>query len=122
VKAVWEQFAGHRLVACLELHTFSSLNRSFLSQYAHTLDGADRAAVFYNPETIRHKRLEMISGEEVQQAFGSKNLQVFTAREELESWIRENTGEKTVLLLMSSGTFSGMDFKELSDSILRRII
>lgn len=121
VKAVREQFTGHRLVACLELHTFSSLNKNFLSQYAHTLDGADRAAVFYNPETIKHKRLEMISGGEVLQAFGGKDLQVFTGRSELETWIQENTGEQTVLLLMSSGTFSGMDFKELSESILRRI-
>jgi UDP-N-acetylmuramate: L-alanyl-gamma-D-glutamyl-meso-diaminopimelate ligase len=121
VKAVREQFAGHRLVACLELHTFSSLNRSFLSQYAHTLDEADRTAVFYNPETIRHKRLEMISGEEVQQAFGSSNLQIFMERTELETWIQDHTGEQTVLLLMSSGTFSGMDFKELCESILRRI-
>jgi UDP-N-acetylmuramate: L-alanyl-gamma-D-glutamyl-meso-diaminopimelate ligase len=108
-------------VACLELHTFSSLNKNFLSQYAHTLDGADRAAVFYNPETIKHKRLEMISGGEVLQAFGGNDLQVFTGRSGLETWIQENTGEQTVLLLMSSGTFSGMDFKELSESILRRI-
>jgi UDP-N-acetylmuramate: L-alanyl-gamma-D-glutamyl-meso-diaminopimelate ligase len=122
VMAVREQFTGSRVVACLELHTFSSLNHSFLSQYAHTLDGADRAAVFYNPETIRHKRLEMLSGEEVQQAFAGRDLRVFTERTELESWIRENTLEKTVLLLMSSGTFSGMDFKELSDNLLRRMI
>jgi UDP-N-acetylmuramate: L-alanyl-gamma-D-glutamyl-meso-diaminopimelate ligase len=120
VKAVREQFTGRRVVACLELHTFSSLNRSFLSQYAHTLDGADRAAVFYNPETIKHKRLEMISGEEVQQAFAGSDLQVFTGRADLESWIYENTGENTVLLLMSSGTFSGMNFKELSDNLLRK--
>ncbi len=116
VKAVREQFTGSTVVGCLELHTFSSLNKNFLSQYAHTLDGADRAAVFYNPGTIIHKRLEMISGEEVQQAFAGRDLQVFTERMELESWIYENTGENTVLLLMSSGTFSGMDIKELSES------
>jgi len=120
VKAVREQYAGRRLVACLELHTYSSLNRNFLVNYSQTLDQADDAAVFYNPQTIVHKRLEMISTDEVKHAFGKKDLKVFTARDELESFLYSATQENTVLLLMSSGNFSGIDFKELSASILRR--
>jgi len=120
VKAVREQYAGRRLVACLELHTYSSLNRNFLVNYSQTLDQADDAAVFYNPQTIVHKRLEMISTDEVKHAFGKKDLKVFTARDELESFLYSATQENTVLLLMSSGNFSGIDFRELSASILRR--
>jgi UDP-N-acetylmuramate: L-alanyl-gamma-D-glutamyl-meso-diaminopimelate ligase len=117
---VREQFSGRRLVACLELHTFSSLNRLFLDQYANSLEFADRAAVFYNPQTIAHKRLEMISREEVMQAFAKEGLQVFTSKDDLLSFIYAETGDNTVLLLMSSGTFSGIDFAELSDNILRK--
>lgn len=119
VKAVREQFSDRRMVACLELHTYSSLNRKFLDFYRHTLDGADDCAVFYNPETILHKRLSMISKEEVFTALDKKNLEVFTDKNELESWIYASAGDNTVILLMSSGTFSGINFKELSDNILR---
>ena len=120
VKAVREQFSGRRLVACLELHTYSSLNRNFLGHYRHTLDGADDAIVFYNPETILHKRLEMITTMEVFEAFIKKDLKVFTVRSELESCLYTTVGADSVLLLMSSGNFSGINFKELSETILRR--
>ncbi len=119
VKAVREQFSDRRMIACLELHTYSSLDRKFLDFYRHTMDGADDCAVFYNPETILHKRLRMISKEEVFEALDKKNLQVFTDKNELESWIYATAGDNMVLLLMSSGTFSGINFKELSDNILR---
>ncbi|MBN1791939.1 MAG: peptidoglycan synthetase [Bacteroidales bacterium] len=119
VNAVREQFSDRRMVACLELHTYSSLDRKFLDFYRHTMDGADDCAVFYNPETVLHKRLRMISKEEVFTALDKKNLQVFTDKNELESWIYAAAGDNTVLLLMSSGTFSGINFKELSDNILR---
>jgi UDP-N-acetylmuramate: L-alanyl-gamma-D-glutamyl-meso-diaminopimelate ligase len=119
VRAVREQFSDRRMVACLELHTYSSLDRKFLDFYRHTMDGADDCAVFYNPETILHKRLRMISKEEVFTALDKKNLQVFTDKNELESWIYATARDNSVLLLMSSGTFSGINFKELSDNILR---
>jgi UDP-N-acetylmuramate: L-alanyl-gamma-D-glutamyl-meso-diaminopimelate ligase len=120
VKAVREQFPGRRLVACLELHTYSSLNRKFLDHYRHTLDESDDAVVFYNPETILHKRLEMITPAEVSVAFVKKNMKVFTDRNELESCLYATVVENSVLLLMSSGNFSGMNFTELSETILRR--
>ncbi len=120
VKAVREQFSGRRLVTCLELHTYSSLDKKFLDFYRHTLDGADDCAVFYYPETILHKRLAMISKEEVFKALDKKNLQVFTEKKELESWIYTAVGDNSVLLLMSSGTFSGINFTELSENILRK--
>jgi UDP-N-acetylmuramate: L-alanyl-gamma-D-glutamyl-meso-diaminopimelate ligase len=120
VRAVREQFAGRRLVACLELHTYSSLNRKFLGHYRNTMDGADDAVVFFNPQTILHKRLEMLSKEEVALAFARKGLNVLTEKSELEDFLHATVGENTVVLLMSSGNFSGINFKELSETLLRR--
>lgn len=121
VKAAKEQYAGRKLTACLELHTFSSLNKSFLDHYQNTLENADEAAVFFNPETILHKRLEMISPEEVMKAFNKKGLRIFTDRRDLEEWLYGIKLENAVLLLMSSGNFSGIDFKELTDNLLSEI-
>jgi len=118
VKAVREQFPGQRLVACLELHTYSSLNKNFLAHYRNTLDAADEAVVYYNPEVIRHKKLEDISKEEVIAAFERKGLQVYTSREEMERYFQKGNWRNTALLLMSSGNFSGIDFKILTSQLL----
>ena len=118
VKAVREQFPGRRLVACLELHTFSSLNKAFLDHYRHTLDAADKAIVFYNPDTIRHKRLEDIVPEEVMEKFATPGLIVYITKDDLEKHLYAEGWENAVLLLMSSGTFSGMDVKALAGKIL----
>jgi UDP-N-acetylmuramate: L-alanyl-gamma-D-glutamyl-meso-diaminopimelate ligase len=117
IQAVREQYPERRLVACLELHTFSSLNKIFLSQYNHTMDLADTSVVFFNPETIVHKRLEMITSGEVREAFG-RDLQVFTDREALGDFLGSLPWKNSNLLLMSSGTFAGMNILKLSDNIL----
>jgi UDP-N-acetylmuramate: L-alanyl-gamma-D-glutamyl-meso-diaminopimelate ligase len=122
VNATKELFAGRRLTACLELHTYSSLNSKFLEHYRHTMEKADEAAVFFNPETIKHKRLGMISKEDVMQAFDKPGMEVFTTREELEAWINGKRWEDAVLLLMSSGNFSGIDFRVLTENLLNTII
>jgi UDP-N-acetylmuramate: L-alanyl-gamma-D-glutamyl-meso-diaminopimelate ligase len=121
VKATKELFTGQKLVACLELHTFSSLNKKFLDHYSHTLDQADEAMVFFNPQTILHKRLEMIAAKDVEKAFNKPGLKVFTDRNELEAYLHHKHWENTVLLLMSSGNFSGINFKNLTDHLLCRI-
>jgi len=118
VNAAKERYADRKLIACLELHTYSSLNRKFLDHYRNTLDKADEAAVFFNPQTIRHKRLEMISGEDVMEAFNKQGLQVFTVKSDLEAYLHNKKWQNAVLLLMSSGNFSGLDFKELTDNII----
>jgi UDP-N-acetylmuramate: L-alanyl-gamma-D-glutamyl-meso-diaminopimelate ligase len=117
-KAVKEQFSDRSLVACVELHTFSSLNKKFLSQYANKLNAADVAAVFYSPHTIVHKKLEPIDPEEVKAAFGRPDLQVFTEATDLERFIREQSYQNANLLLMSSGTFGGIDLKALAGELL----
>jgi UDP-N-acetylmuramate: L-alanyl-gamma-D-glutamyl-meso-diaminopimelate ligase len=118
IGAVKEQYPGRRLVACLELHTFSSLNRGFLGEYRKTMEAADTAVVYYNPETIRHKKLEMFPEEEVRQAFDRKGLLVFTARESLEQYLQGQGWKNAVLLLMSSGTFSGMNVQQMTERII----
>ncbi len=121
VQAVREQYPQRKLVACLELHTYSSLNRKFLVHYSHTMDGADQAVVFFNPQTIVHKRLEMITAEEVKQAFGKEGLQVFTERAEIEKYLGGVNWDNKVLLLMSSGNFSGIDFRQQVNAILEAV-
>ena len=77
-KAAKSQFPKRALVACIELHTFSSLNKNFIGQYAHKLEAADVAVVYYNPHTLEHKRLPPISPTDIKIAFAQKNLHIFT--------------------------------------------
>jgi len=107
--AVREQFPGHRLVACVELHTYSSLNKAFLSQYKDKLDKADVAAVFYSPHTVEMKRMEPITPEEITQAFGRPDLHVYTDPAELQTFLQSQQNDQpAVVLMMSSGTFGGV--------------
>ncbi len=102
--------AGHRLLAVLELHTFSSLNPAFLPQYAGALDAADEAVVYFNPHVLEHKRLPALAPETVQAAFQRPDLRVITTRADLETWLRARLPlQGATLLLMSSGTFDGLD-------------
>ena len=111
VKATTEgvraSYPDRRLLACFELHTFSSLNSDFLPTYAHALDAADEAVVYFDPEVLQHKRLPALDAEFVQRCFGRTDLHVITSREALEAhWATWQTGPR-VVLLMSSGWFSG---------------
>lgn len=119
VNAAKEQFADRKLIACLELHTYSSLNKNFLVHYAGTMEAADEAIVFFNPETIKHKRLPMITREDVVEAFKKKDLKVFNEKEDLETYLLGLKPDKAVYLLMSSGNFSGINFNEFSKELLR---
>ncbi|MDV7402545.1 hypothetical protein RZS08_64585, partial [Arthrospira platensis SPKY1] len=98
-------------LACLELHTFSSLNPAFLPEYAHALDPADQAAVFYTPHTLEMKRLPPLNTAQVQAAFQRQDLRVFDRADALEKWLDDQDWEGKVLLWMSSGTFGGLDLK-----------
>lgn len=117
LEAVKEQFPDRKLVACLELHTYSSLTKSFLSQYRMTMKQADEAIVFYNPETVVHKRLEMITPAEVKAAFYDDKLMVFTSAAALQEHLLSLSWKGSVLLMMSSGNFSGINFQELAGKI-----
>lgn len=117
-EAVKKQFPGRELVACMELHTFSSLQKEFLPQYKNCMKAADLAFVFFNPETIAHKKLEPIRKEQVFEAFGSEKLQVFTDAAELFSLLKNISWKNKNLLIMTSGNFSGTDLKGFAEAMV----
>lgn len=108
ISAVKEQFQDRKLIACFELHTFSSLNEAFLNQYEGTMNEADVANVYFNPEVIAHKKIKPIDVGTVLQSFGKAGLQVFTDPKTLRSSILKEFGPGSVLLMMSSGSFDGV--------------
>jgi UDP-N-acetylmuramate: L-alanyl-gamma-D-glutamyl-meso-diaminopimelate ligase len=118
INAVKEQYPDKNLIACMELHTFSSLNAAFLEQYYNSMQEANEAFVYFNPHTITHKKLEPISSEEVKNAFGSKNIKVFTNSKELANTLVSTNTKNTVFLLMTSGNFDGIDLDSFGRSLL----
>ena len=124
VNAVRERYPEKKLIACMELHTFSSLMADFLPQYKDCMKEADVAYVYFNPKVIEHKRLTPITKNEVRDAFGTKNVEVFTESEALQAALRATINDErlaingTALLMMSSGTFDGIDVKEFANNLL----
>ena len=117
-KAVKAQFPQRELVAVLELHTFSSLNRNFLPQYAGALDKADEAIVYFNPKTVEHKRMEMLTEVELKQAFANPRVQVYTDSEALQQHLTSRSWQNANLLLMSSGNYNNMNMEALTKAVL----
>lgn len=118
-EAVKRQFPERKLVACLELHTFSSLKKEFLPQYKNSMEEADLAIVYFNPHTIEHKKLEPITKQQVAEAFGSKGLMVSTDSDALFDYLQSQSWVNTNLLLMTSGNFSGKSLKELAEEVVQ---
>lgn len=113
-KALKDQFKNRQLVACLELYTFSSLNKAFLSQYQSTFNAADIAIVYYSPKNLVLKNLENFSAEDVKLAFNRSDLLVFTEIIELKQYLMSIDWNNKNLLMMSSGKFDGLDLHELT--------
>ena len=113
-----QQFPDRQLVACMELHTFSSLSKEFLSHYDGAMQTADTAIVYYNPLTLEHKKLDPISKEMVAEGFNQKGLIVFTDSLELRKYLNAQEWNNKNLLLMSSGNFDGIDYDELAEELL----
>ena len=120
VNAVRERYPEKKLVAAMELHTFSSLMADFLPQYKGCMAEADVAYVYFNPKVIEHKRLTPITKEEVRDAFGTKNVEVFTESEALQAQLKSLDYTNTVLLMMSSGTFDGINVKLFAEELLHK--
>ena len=118
VNAVRERYPDKKLIACMELHTFSSLMADFLPQYKDCMKEADVAYVYFNPKVIEHKQLTPITKEEVRDAFGTKNVEVFTESEALQERLKSLNYDNTALLMMSSGTFDGINVKEFAKELL----
>lgn len=109
VKAVKMQWPERRLIACMELHTFSSLTKEFLLEYEGTMAEADIAIVFFKEETLAQKQLESISTDEVKRAFGRSDMEVFTNSDKLKARLQQLDFHHANLLMMSSGNFGGID-------------
>ncbi len=115
--AVKGQFKDHKVIACMELHTFSSLNEEFLQQYNGAMDLADEAIVYFNPHTIAHKKLKEITQDQVYKAFNRKDLKVFTKSSEVTDYLKSLHWNNKVLLMMSSGNFDGVDFNAFAGEL-----
>jgi UDP-N-acetylmuramate: L-alanyl-gamma-D-glutamyl-meso-diaminopimelate ligase len=117
IRAVKAQYPERRLIAVLELHTYSSLNEQFLTEYAGSLDDADAAAVFYSPHALELKRLPPLSPEKIVRGFGIAGLAVMHKKEELGEWLTKQSYKNANLLLMSSGNYDGLDIQALTNQI-----
>jgi len=115
--AVKQQFGKRRVIACMELHTFSSLTAEFLQQYAGSMDQPDEAIVYFNPHTIAHKKLPPVSAAQVKDAFKREDLQVYTDSGKLIEFLAARNWNGEVLLLMSSGNFDGVNLNEFGKKI-----
>ena len=114
-QALKSQYPERRLLACLELHTYSSLNPEFLSEYKGTLNGADKAVVFYSPNAVKIKKLDAVSSTQILKAFQREDLVVFTDPAAFQDYLFEQDFTETSLLLMSSGNYGGLDFEKVKE-------
>ncbi|WP_343633058.1 Mur ligase family protein [Fluviicola sp.] len=115
--AVKEQYPNRNVVACMELHTFSSLRKEFLPLYDGAMNAADEALVYFSPAVVAHKKLEPLTIEQVQTAFGGK-VKVVNNTEDVLEFIRSKNWDNSVLLMMSSGNFDGIDYEKLGEELV----
>ncbi len=120
VEAVKSQYPGRKLVALMELHTYSSLSKHFLSHYRDSLKPADVPIVFFSKHALELKKLPPISTEDVKQGFGQADLNVFTDAKKLELFLKNQDYKNANLLLMSSGNFGGINLTGLTNEILNK--
>lgn len=118
VEAVAARYPGRDIVACLELHTFSSLNINFLPQYHGTLEKATFSYIYFNPHATILKKLPSLSVEDVRKAFGDSNVMVFDNSSEMFSFIQKQKFRNPVYLFMSSGDYDGKNLLEISEDLL----
>ncbi len=116
-KAVKNQYPDRKLIACLELHTYSSLNPVFLKEYEKALDDADIAVVFYSPDAVKIKQLDEVSYEQIAKAFNRNDLIIYTNPTEFKNFLFKQNFDNSALLLMSSGNYGGLNFDEVKNLI-----
>lgn len=116
-KAVKAQYPNRKLMACLELHTYSSLNAEFLKEYEGALDAADVAVVFYSPDAVKIKQLSAVSYDQIASSFKRDDLIIYTNPDEFKDFLFTCDLNNSALLLMSSGNYGGLNFDEVKDLI-----
>ena len=119
IEAVKQQFPSRKLIAVLELHTYSSLNEQFMKEYRGAMDKADIAAVFYSEHALELKKLPALPKEKVYEGFGKKDMAVLNSREDLLHWLRSQVYQDVSLLLMSSGNYDGLDILTFAKEIVQ---
>lgn len=112
-KAVKEQYPNRTVLACLELHTYSSLNAEFLEEYKGALDAADEAVVFYSPHAVEIKKLQNVTEAQIAKAFQRNDLNIFTNPEEFKTYLLSQNLKNKALLLMSSGNYGGLNLDDI---------
>ena len=112
-KAVKNQYPDRKLIACLELHTYSSLNAEFLKEYQGALNAADVAVVFYSPDAVKIKQLEEVTYDQIAKSFQREELIIYTNPKEFKEFLFAQNFDNSALLLMSSGNYGGLDFEEV---------
>ncbi len=117
IEAVKQQFPERKLIAVIELHTFSSLNEAFMQEYSGVMDQADEAAVFYSKHALELKRMPDLSKEKVESGFAKSGLKIFNDKKDLENWLAGQNYEQANLLLMSSGNYDGIDVTTFANRI-----
>lgn len=122
INAVKQQFVNRKLIACMELHTFSSLNKDFLAEYAGAMDEADTAIVFIDAKTFEQKKMEPYDASVVQKSFQKADLQFFDNAATLLSYLENINYEQKNLLMMSSGNFGGIDLNSLCNKVLHKSV
>ncbi|CAI8159255.1 MAG: UDP-N-acetylmuramate--L-alanyl-gamma-D-glutamyl-meso-2,6-diaminoheptandioate ligase [Polaribacter sp. SA4-10] len=116
-RAVKNQYNNRKVLACLELHTYSSLNADFLSEYKGSLNFADKAVVFYSPDAVKIKQLKEVTKKQIADAFQYDDLIIYTNPQEFKDFLFSENLKETVLLFMSSGNYGGLDFELIKDLI-----
>jgi UDP-N-acetylmuramate: L-alanyl-gamma-D-glutamyl-meso-diaminopimelate ligase len=116
-QAVKAQYPNRKLVACLELHTYSSLNAEFLKEYEGAIDAADVAVVFYSPDAVKIKQLEEVTYDQIAQSFKRTDLIIYTNPQEFKDFLFSYDLNNSALLLMSSGNYGGLNFDEVKSLI-----
>ncbi|MDP2385559.1 MAG: Mur ligase family protein [Bacteroidota bacterium] len=117
IDAVKKQFTDRKLIACMELHTFSSLNENFLNEYNGSMEKADEAIVYFNPHTIEHKKLKPITEAQVKKAFARNDIKIFTESAKVKEYLQSENRNNSTVLMMSSGNFDGIDFAKLAEEL-----
>ncbi len=118
ISAVKEQFPNRALIACIELHTFSSLNKQFISEYKNTLNGVDFPVVYIDKKTVEQKKLTPYTEDDLKKAFNNDKIKFFNHPEKIKEHLLAFNLDNKNLLLMSSGNFSGLDLAELAENLL----
>ena len=116
-KAVKKQFVDKKITLCLELHTYSSLDSNFIEQYTNCLDQADEAIVFYDPEALKIKNRKPIEPKTIKAAFKNTSLLIFTESKSLKEYLFRKKYHKEVMVMMSSGSFGGLDWEKLTSHV-----